>query len=289
MLSADDRKQLARNAGLKDRHLGHPAFVIGNGPSLVGVDLALLAGAVTFVSNAFWKHPIVEQWQPTYYSLVDPVFFDGSPAMRRFLADLRVRVPESSLLVPLMVHEPLATGALVDPAGTRADRTFYFAMAGSLADDRPAQLDATQLLPTVLNVAQFSIMVALYAGCSPIYLLGADHDWLAKPGLDRHFYEGAAGLESHPTLLKNQETRKYIEAISQCSRLWIGYQNLSALAAEMGVPVINLTEGSFLDVFPRERFSEVIRSHGDGTFGAPSDPPAAATCVAPTDADSRPA
>lgn len=259
MLSRDERERLGRNRDLKGRHAGRPAFVIGNGPSLANVDLAPLKDQITFVSNAFWKHPIVDHWQPTYYGIVDPMLLDGSDAMRLFFEEMRRRILSSSFLVPLYVHEHLPTLSLIEQASwLPTAQTYFVAMGGSLADEEPHEVDATLLLPAVLNVAQFSIMMALFMGCKPIYLLGLDHDWLAKPGPDQHFYEGTAGLELHPTILQTEASETYWVEINRCAHLWKGYEHLAALAGRMRVPIINVTAGSFLDVFPRAELADVL-------------------------------
>ncbi len=259
VIGSEARCRIRRNAELHERHLGKRAFVVGNGPSLLRTDLAPLAGEVSFASNAFWKHSILSSWQPTYYSLVDPIFFSESKEMERFFAELRRCVHTTTFFAPVYVHGPLATIELIEQSGwLPPDRVHYVAMGGALDEAIPDRIDATLLMPTVQTVAQFSIMMALYMGCSPIYLLGLDHDWLAKPGADQHFYEGGAGLEDHPTLVQEYAKSTYLTAMEHCASVWRGYVNLASLAGRMGVPVINLTEGGFLDVFPRGHLVEVM-------------------------------
>lgn len=258
MLDAAERRRIGKNAQLGGRHAGRRAFVVGNGPSLSHTDLGLLANEVSFVSNAFWKHPMLSVWQPTYYSMVDPIYFDGSTEMETFFTELRGKVHAATFFVPVYVHGPLPSVDLIEGRGwLPQNRVYYVAMGGALEEDTPAELDATLLMPTVRTVAQFSIMMALYMGCSPIYLLGLDHDWLAKPGPDQHFYDGAAGLEAHPTLVQEYASSTYLGAIEHCGNLWRGYLHLATLARQMGVPIINLTEGGFLDVFPRGRLGDL--------------------------------
>src|SRR5882672_2735030 len=83
-LSSADRILLRENEKLRDRHAGRRCFIIGNGPSLRAQDLTPLSGEVTFVMNAFWKHPILDLWQPTYFCFADSVCFDGSEAVKQF-------------------------------------------------------------------------------------------------------------------------------------------------------------------------------------------------------------
>src|SRR3972149_208804 len=60
-------------------HKNKRCFIIGNGSSLKKQNLSPLKNEITFVMNAFWKHPIIsESWQPTYYCFADPATFDGT-------------------------------------------------------------------------------------------------------------------------------------------------------------------------------------------------------------------
>ncbi len=61
-----------KNLELKDKHLGHRAFIIGNGPSILKQDLTQISGEVTFVLNSFFHHPQYEQINPTYLCNCDP-------------------------------------------------------------------------------------------------------------------------------------------------------------------------------------------------------------------------
>ena len=101
-LSADQKRLLRANEKLRRRHAGQRCFVIGNGPSLNRQDLAPLRNEVTFVMNAFWKHPILETgWQPTYFCFADAVCWDGTDAVRDFFKSVRERAHAAEYLFPI--------------------------------------------------------------------------------------------------------------------------------------------------------------------------------------------
>ena len=66
LLSSFEKTILAENIKFKAIHKGQRAFVIVNGPSLKYQDLSFLKNEITFTASSFWKHPIVNEWQPTY-------------------------------------------------------------------------------------------------------------------------------------------------------------------------------------------------------------------------------
>ncbi len=111
--------------------------------------------------SGFWKHPVVGLWQPSYYSLIDPLFFDGSPSMSEFFGSLRAAIHRTQVaFLPLF-----AKGIIEDRAMLPLEAVSYVALHDSLAQARARDLDLTELVPNAMNVAQFSIMLAI---CWPL-------------------------------------------------------------------------------------------------------------------------
>jgi hypothetical protein len=175
-LNTDEREALSRNEALRNLHSNQRCFIVLNGPSLAAQDIEPLAREITITANGFFKHPMVEKWQPTYHCLCDPVYFDGSPAMEVFMQAMLQRLTSSRFVVSaaaLRSHTHIF----------REDRSYYVALRGKLKDGLPEFPDLTRSLPAAENVAQLALMTALHMGCNPIYLLGADHDGLPIAGL----------------------------------------------------------------------------------------------------------
>ncbi len=253
-LSGEEQKLLMRNNRFKNRHQNQRCFVIGTGPSLQTQDLRPLADEVTFTLSAFWKHPIVETWQPTYYCFSDPLTFDGSAIMKEFFANVGHRVPDTTFFVPVAAHEVIERQSLLPPK-----QTYHLAFNGDLSTQDVSDLDLTSFIPGVMNVAQLCIMLAIYMGASPIYLLGLDHDWLAHQGETKHFYSGHAGLEEHPEVKPVLRDWGY-KFLMECQLAgWNAYERLSSLAVRQSISILNATGGGFLDVFPRVNYEEVLR------------------------------
>jgi hypothetical protein len=252
-LTRSERDILARNGAFTNCHAGRRCFVIGNGPSLKSQDLNPLAQDITFAVSAFWKHPVVNTWQPTYYCVYDPLFFDGSTVMDAFFENLRARIRRSTFIVPLYARNTVKERGLLP-----LDRTHFVASVGPWCRGWTGRCDTTGIVDAAQSVAQLALMVAIQMGCSPIYLLGLDHDWLAHRGEDRHFYTGKGGLERHPEIKKTLAEWPYAELIESQLRLWQGYEMLNDVAQRRGSVIFNATDGGFLDVFPRVSFTESI-------------------------------
>jgi hypothetical protein len=247
------RAILAGNRDFSQRHRGRRCFVLGTGPSIAKQDLGPLASELTFTMGGFWKHPIVDAWQPTYYCVADPLFFDGAQAGMDFMRDASRRMQSTHFFVPRPTRQLIEANQLLPAA-----RTSYVEFIGALNRSGLTELDLCEFLPAVQSVSQFGIMLALYMGCSPIYLTGLDHDWLAHRGPDRHFYEGYAGLENHPRLKPVLGDWSYRLMCENVITLWRGYEAIAAFAAKQGVEIVNVTAGGFLDVFPRGRLEDVL-------------------------------
>jgi len=252
-LSPESRLILEKNRIFRNKHHEQRCFIIGNGTSLKTQDLSPLANELTFVMNAFWKHSIVEKWQPTYYFLCDPLFFDGSEPMKEFFRRLSTRIHNSTFFVPLSAAKAVQKQELLPQ-----EQTYYVAFADALSSSKITDIDLSNFVPDVINVSQFCIMVAMYMGCSPIYLLGLDHDWLSHRGKDQHFYSSYVGLEKHPKFRPNLEDWSYKYNMECVLTLWRGYENLLEYANQKGTRILNATNGGFLDVFERINYKEVI-------------------------------
>jgi hypothetical protein len=247
-----NRGILRRNGVFENKHKGQRCFVMGNGPSLKTQDLSPLASEITLAMSAFWKHPIVAKWQPTYYCFADPLFFDGSEPMGEFFQSLRTRIHSSIFFVPLSTAKVIQEQGLLP-----SEQTYYVAFHGTLSDSRIKNIDLVKFVPGVQSTSQLGIMVAMYMGCSPIYLLGLDHDWLAHRGADRHFYEGKT-IEDHPQAHGDLSLVSYKVDAQAIVDLWSGYEALLRLSQQERIDILNATNGGFLDVFERVNYEEVV-------------------------------
>ena len=94
-------------------------------------------------------------------------------------------------------------------------------------------------------------MAAMSMGCSAIYLLGLDHDWLAHLNRNYAFYTDREG-EKHDWMYKD-----LMEAVLI---MWCGYESIQRVAQSLDIRIINVTRGGFLDVFERCNYESVIDS-----------------------------
>jgi len=252
-LSSADRHVISSNEQYRNLHAGKRCFVIGNGPSLRKQDLSHLANDVTFVMNAFCKHEVVTKWQPTYYFFSDPVLFDGSESSAEFFRTLKTTIHETTFFVPVNHKEIIEKERILPPESTR-----FFAQSGRvLGEDTNEVVDFARPVPSAETIAQTAIMGAIYMGCSPIYLMGLDHDWLAHHGeTGYNFYPGLI-LNNHPQVTgKLGDYGRQMESLLRVRR---SYERLQVIVEKKGIKVLNATNGGFLDLFERVSYEALFR------------------------------
>jgi len=104
-----------------------------------------------------------------------------------------------------------------------------------------------------------TLLIALYMGFTKIYLLGVDHDYL-RTGQYQYFFErkemvlNDACVSSDGRLLFTR-----MNNFIYSTRLWKQYILTNKVAKEKGVEIINLSQGSYLDVFPFDDLAAVLR------------------------------
>lgn len=257
-LTREQQNILQRNAAFADKHKGKPAFVIVNGPSLASQDILWLKNEITFVVSGFWKHDAISCWQPTYYSLLDANFFTDTETTRTFYQSLQERIHSSTFFVPLF----RGFDAVRKHAFLPEDRTFY---AASVGTNVPGN-DLTGIVQGFAGVSAFALSQAIYMGCSPIYLLGFDHDYLANRGVDHHFYTGGTLVGHESTNVPLADRIPYDVEMRANLRLWGNYRLLAKIAKHKNIRIFNATNGGYLDVFERiayERVRDILKSFNE--------------------------
>lgn len=247
LLTKSHKNILNRNIKFKNKHKDKKAYVIVNGPSLAKQDISSLSNDITFVVTGFYKHEIIsDKWQPDYYSFLDENMFEGSQIQDKFYSDLNMKIKDSTFFIPFFRGYDTNMTKKYLPE----EKTFYIAGVGdSIHTD-----DLTKVIGSFAGVGAFALLQAVYMGCSPIYLMGFDHDYLANRGFDHHFYKGGT-MENHALDKVTLESRvPYdLEALTT-TKLWKNYRDIKKIADKKGIEIYNATEGGFLDVFPRSKF-----------------------------------
>jgi hypothetical protein len=242
---------LESNTQLKNKYSGQRCFIIGNGVSLNTQDLSHIKNEITIVSNSFFHHPCLNSWQPTFYCIVDPVHFVDGNFTNSFFSDLTSSIKSTNFFFPIECKD------MIDSIiSLKSYKKNYVYFHNVLAQTRLKNVDLTKSIPKVQSVSQFEIMLAIYLGCSSVYLIGMDHDWLASPGNINRFYNDDSVDKF--AFSKGMPMYGYKDNLEPTLNLWKGYEKISDFAAMKDIRIFNATNGGFLDVFPRVDYEKLF-------------------------------
>ena len=228
------RPVLGLNREWAGRFQGERVYIIANGPSVATVDRGLFRGEKVITMNNFhradWKHEV----ESVAHCFGEP---PGTPGWLE---------PAECINGTSSASYWVNAAAYGHFKGIHPDKKLYYVLAGiepSVWGKR--SVDLTGLGLGFQTTAQLAIEVALFMGFKEIRLLGFDHDWLASPQFSKHFYSNERDPEDA------LGTFPYYDIIKSSLRMWEGYYALERAAASHGALIVNMTDGSFLDVFPR--------------------------------------
>ncbi len=116
-------------------------------------------------------------------------------------------------------------------------------------------------MPRPHNVLIPSIAVALRMDFGKIYLAGADHSWLPEISVtddncvlmhQKHFYDRDTS-KADTVKKEDLESARLHTILYHMHVAFKAYHVLDAYARKMGKKIINITPGSFIDAFEREK------------------------------------
>ena len=113
-------------------------------------------------------------------------------------------------------------------------------------------------MPRPRNVLIPSLMIGLWLGYDVVYVAGADHSWMRTLEVDEgnrvvsvqpHFY--ADNEEEGRRVAEVYSGVRLHEVVYSFYLAFKGYHAIRRLADRMGIRVVNVTAGSFIDAFER--------------------------------------
>lgn len=225
-----------------DKHRGKTALIIGNGPSLNSVPVKFLKRFLSFGTNRIYLHGIPREeiekgniipfvgktFVPTYYCSVNPLVIQQSadeinayPATAKFIAD-----SEASRIKDCY---PLVSHGL---------RTFSYNPAAYIFEGH--------------TVTYVCMQLAFHMGFTTVLLVGVDHRFKmdGAPNAETT-WQGDDPNHFSPEYFKDARWNNPDLANSE-----IAYRLAKKAYEDAGRKIINLTEGTSLDVFEKGTVAE---------------------------------
>jgi hypothetical protein len=244
-----EKTLLHKNRQLKNCARGKRAFLLATGPSLKMENLKALKGEDCFSLSNFFLHEDLEIIQPKFHFFApyhEPLILEN---YIEWLKEADRKLPKSTKMV--LGHK---TKEIVEQHGLFPTRPVYYLFLEGMFS---GNYDITK---TVMSPQTGPIMMLpwlMYMGYSEIYLLGCDNTILRDYGKtttnfypkDKDVRKNATSGNNWPDILT---TLRYVE------RMFEHYEYYKHTADKSGIQIINLSQDSWIDIFRKDKLSNVL-------------------------------
>jgi len=244
-LTLSARNQLRK---YKNYGKGKRCFIIGNGPSLNGIDITLLKDEVTFGVNAIFLLYDAMGFEPTFYLVED------SLVMEDRCGDIDTRVISSTKIFPTAYKKYLQN-----------HENTYFVEFFNIFDykDFPHfSKHPTKYCWNGGTVSYFCMQMAYYFGFSEVYLVGFDHSYTIPKSALVDGYTITSTEDDVNHFAPNYFGKGYRWHDPLVHRMEISYKKARNIFEKSGRKIFNATKGGNLEVFPRVEYESLFGDLG---------------------------
>ncbi len=236
-----NKKTLSNNRHfILDNNNNARCFIIGTGPSIKKLSdgvIEQLAHETTFGVNFLYKTKGFHKIKPKYYVLMDDLFWgEYSYVFRDILSHYEEQAP--IFVTDIRAKEILSEYKV---------KNKIYLYAKKYPVDK-VNIDYEKNASALNNVVSYAIAVAIYLGYKEIYLLGCDYNAFCTNGIG-HCYDDSELKEKKINLAY---FLKFYHLTTEFHYL------LAKRAKDLDVRIINITEGSLLDAYPRQSVESVL-------------------------------
>lgn len=250
------------NIQFKDKHKGRRCFICATGPSINTQDLSALSDELCIGVSFFYLHPQISKINPAYHVFApNHPPFDFDLLKSYFEGVCKHYTPTTEIFYG---HRPFKY-SVMDYIGHSMSlppnplHIIDYSQAPFLAETNCYEEDLWDISSRpfeIRTVIYSAIQMAVYMGCSPIYLLGCDHDYLNDLSRrDNHFYLEKNGNPQDASHLNEFSTEWWFY---QYYCRWLDYRLMKQYCELHKIHIYNATAGGMLDVFPRCDYEEII-------------------------------
>lgn len=230
---------------LKNIHQGRRAFIIGTGPSLLISDLDQLKDEITFGCNKIYLAFDQTDWRPSYYFVLDRLVAENN---KEKIRSLSLQKFLDHRLQPLFQDDPDAVYIRNLGLIEKAEQSF--------------SKDPTVGAYCGGTVLYHHLQMAYYMGIREVYLLGVDFHFTVPSIHKKRRESGGSDIvrggpvnHFHPDYRKSGEEWFAPKLEMQRRAFRIAKETFKA----DGGKVLNASRKSWLRVFPRVKFDQLMR------------------------------
>lgn len=227
-------------SSLKNIHLNHRCFIIGNGPSLTTNDLNYLKNEITFAFNRIYYVFDRTEWRPTYYfSEDDKTIFKSKDEIN----NLRIEKKFFPVNFPRDYNIHFE------------DSNYYIFKFGDRNIEPKFSVDIVRGIYWGNTVAYTAIQMAVYMGIKEIFLLGIDHNF-SKMMNDKGEIVLDKSVKDYFTEEYNADKDDlYIPNVEVSTRAFAAAKKY---ADKNNLKIYNATRGGKLEIFERVDFDNLF-------------------------------
>lgn len=244
---------------------GRPCLVVGNGPSLLNVDLRAFRSFNLFVCNLFYKHPEASRLPIALHFDCDPLSIGAlTQDDIIYFRNIYLYGPHT-IVVPSKAVERVRQSVADRRAKERIigfETHYSLSQAGEIEHWGVGNLRAEGEFFGVRHSPMMAIQTALAFRCEPIVLVGLDHryeiDILDGRMTVPHFYsdelKGGVGRlhpETHPA-----EMLVMSNLFREAAATHLQFEVLAAQAKVLGIKVLDATPRGGLGCFQKVEWQE---------------------------------
>lgn len=219
---------LKLNREIYDIFPGESCFVLGGGPSLRKIPIHYLVNKKLITVNKLYQWDGFSELNPVAHCAIDPAMYVNETGERLY----------KEMCSREDTHFLISNNA---PDKLLNLRNTYIALLGYLPSSRISPYDLSKPSAAFNNVVLYAIELAIYMGFRDIVLLGCDFNQFASR-VESHAYSDSSSTARQCTM--TQDLLGHAIAILQ-------HQFLYEFAKSKNVRVLNASEGSLLDVYPK--------------------------------------
>jgi hypothetical protein len=245
------RTELAKNAQLHGAGSGKSAFVCATGPSIKLENMQLLSGHDCFSVSNFFLHQDIGYVNPKLHFFAPyhkPLILEN---YINWLAKADETLPpQTALALGHTTYDLVQQHALF-----KNRRVFYFYF--DPYHDIHGKIDLTKRILSPQTGPLMILPVLIAMGYTTIYLLGCDHTVLRNfKQTVHHFYD--RNQDPRINAADNQAWDNIIGELESTKNVFLQYYFYKKIAQEHGIHIINLSQDSWLDMFPIQRLESAI-------------------------------
>lgn len=236
------RSLIKHNVYYKDKHSGSRCFILGTGPSLNELNSAQLdklKKEFVFGLNSLYKSNIGKSLNPNYYALVDNNYWG-------FMSDAYNDISKVYSENPPVFITDARAEFLINKLQGDIKAIFLYAKKYPV---KKVSSDIDKDIYGLMNVVSVCIVTAIFMGFKEIYLLGCDYNAFCNFG-SGHCYDDKDEMDNVSYNLSFY--LKYYHITTEFHYL------IAQLAKDRGVKIVNLSDVSLLDAYPRKPVSSVL-------------------------------